>query len=282
MKLSQAVQMHAAALRRRDRSARTIDFYATWLTSLSDTTGSPEVETVTLAQLREWVDSLYARKLAPGTIRGAALTAKVFFNWCEREGIVTSSPAKRLELPAVKKRTPDVLTTNDVLTLTNDLARHSRNPKRDIALIVAWAETGCRSGEILSLTTESVHPADRYAVVEGKGKQLRWVYFGEATEDTMTEWLAARNDQPGNLFQVTRDGIRQILRRLTARTGIKLHPHKLRRSAATLRAARGMSAPALQAMFGWSNLSTAERYVAAARTREQAAATAPLDGARFR
>ena len=278
MNISQAMQQHAAALRRRTRSPRTIKFYADWLTAFDTFNGRVDLEAITLAQLRGWIDSLLVRKLSPNTVRGAAMTAKVFFRWCVREELLERSPADRLELPTIGKREPDVLTTNDLLTLINDVTRNSKHPARDTALLCFWSESGCRIGEIETLNVGDLQLSEKYAVVTGKGNKQRWVFFGEASQQSLAEWLTVRSTGAGNLFRLTKSGIVQVLARMKKRTGIKVHPHKLRRSAATLRAARGMSARAMQDAFGWEQLSTAQKYVAAYETMRQAHSSNPLDG----
>jgi len=278
MQLQQAMLLHAAALRRRTRSPRTIKFYADWLTALDTFTDHAPVESITLAQLRAWIDSLLDRKLAANTIRGAAMTAKIFFGWCVREELIERSQAERLELPAIPKREPDVLTTNDLLTLINDVTRNSKHSARDTALLCFWSESGCRIGEIESLTITDLQLSERYAVVVGKGNKQRWVFFGEASQQSLAEWLTVRSTEAGSLFRLTKSGVAQVLVRLKKRTGIKVHPHKMRRSAATLRAAKGMSARAMQDTFGWEQLATAQKYVAAYETMQQARSSNPLDG----
>lgn len=278
MKLREALTRYTAALRRKRRAQRTIDVYTAWLDSLAQATGDPDIETITLDQLRAWSDSLVNRNLATNTLRNAAMTAKIFFKWCLYEQIIPANPADRLELPAASKRAPDALSTNDLLTLINDLTTHSRNRERDTALIVFMSESGCRVDEILTLQPAEMHIEEQYAIVTGKGNKQRWVYFGEASQACLRDWQPLRPAAAPNLFDISQSAVREVLRRLSQRTGIKLHPHKLRRSAATLRAAKGMTAPALQQSFGWKDLETAERYVAAARTREQAHSSNPLDG----
>jgi len=278
MELTTAVKLHAASLRRKNRSPRTIDFYATWLHALDNFNQHATLEEITLTQLREWIDSLIDRGLSPGTVRGAAMTAKVFFRWCTREGLIEKNVAERLELPQKRKRAPDVLTTADLLTLINDVTRHSKHRARDTALLCFWSETGCRIGELAELTPQNVRLQDGYAVVLGKGNKQRWVFFGDASKVSLADWLTVRPTTTPTLYGLTKSGLRQVLRRLSARTGLRLHPHKMRRSAATLRAARGISARALQDSFGWERLETANAYVAAAETQAQAQRSNPLDG----
>jgi len=278
MQLIEATALHAAALRRRKRSPRTIEFYAFWLSALARFLACPRLDAVTLADLRAWIDSLIARNLAPASMRGAGITAKVLFTWCVREELINSSPASRLELPQRVHRQPDPLTTNDLLTVINSIQCGGRHPARDTALVCFLAETGCRRSEVVTLTASDVHMQEGYAVVVGKGNKQRWVFFGEATTVALADWLKVRPESATTLFGVAASGLREVLRRLSVRTGLHLTPHRFRRSAATLRAARRIDAPALQSMMGWTDLVTANAYVAATDVAAAAARTNPLTG----
>ena len=278
MDTTTAIDLHAAALRRKNRSPRTIEFYAYWLHALEAFTNSADLESITLAHLRAWSDLLALKQLSPGSIRGAAMTAKVFFKWCTREGLITSNPAERLELPQRPRRIPTALSTSDVLTVINCVQQHSRNPIRDTALIVFMVETGVRRSELITLTPDDVHVPEGYAVVVGKGNKQRWVFFGEATTQTVTKWLQIRPGQTHNLWGIKESGLRAILRRIATKTGLKLHPHLFRRTSATLRAASGANATDLQLQFGWESVEMANSYVQRAQLQQRAAAQAPLRG----
>lgn len=278
MQLIEATALHTAALRRRKRSPRTIEFYLFWLQALDRFLMCPDIGDVTLADLRAWIDSLIARNLATASVRGAGITVKVFLSWCAREELINSSPAGRLELPQRVRRQPDPLTTNDLLTVINSIQCGGRHPARDTALVCFLAETGCRRTELVALAIADVHVDCGYAVVLGKGNRQRAVFFGEATVAALEDWLKVRPKSEETLFGMTASGLREVLRRLSAKTGLHLTPHRFRRSAATLRAARRIDAPALQSMMGWTDLVTANAYVAATQVAEAAARTHPLTG----
>ena len=84
---------------------------------------------------------------------------------------------------------------------------------------------------------------------------------------------AIQPDSPTELFFVTRTGkawtqreVRDALTRLGRRHGLRLHPHLLRHSAASISLARGANIEAVRDMLGHASLSTTQRYVRAAAT----------------
>lgn len=276
MQLQQAMQLFADHHALAEHSPRTIEFYSMWLQQFDQFLMLHDLQAVNLADLRGFSLSLQHRTLSPTTRRGAVLTLKIFFKWCLAEGLIETNPAIRLELPKKVKRIPNSLDTNDVITLINDVQNHSRNVIRDTALIVFIAESGARRAEVCALQPADVHVKDHYALVRGKGGKDRWAFFGEATIKTLGDWLVLRPEGLENLFGLGEDGLKEVLRRVSMRTGVKVHPHLLRRTSATLRAVNGASATDLQLQFGWEGVEMANSYVERARLRERAENQAPL------
>lgn len=64
----------------------------------------------------------------------------------------------------------------------------------------------------------------------------------------------------------TQREVRDTLTRLGRRRGLRLHPHLLRHSAASISLARGANIEAVRDMLGHASLSTTQRYVRAAAT----------------
>ena len=277
MLLLEALQLKAASLRRKKRSERTIEFYNSWIRSLNNFLMFKDLESITLQQLRLWIDSLIARGLATNSWRGAAMTAKIFFKWCTLEGMIDHNIADRLELPKAFKRIPDALETDQVLTILNDIDRNSLNHDRDVAIICFITQTGARLSEVATLTIDHLHIDDCYAIVIGKGNKQRFVFFGEAVQYTLRRWLVVRNSAAANVFGLKPSGIQELTKRLNRRSGIKCNPHKFRRTSATLRAENNAQANDLREMMGWESVEMAEHYIVQARLRKLARSTTPID-----
>jgi integrase/recombinase XerD len=286
MKLSEAIQLRSASLRRAKKSERTIEWYEMWLHDLRRSLLLDDLGLVTLDDLRRWMDGLVARGLSDHSLRGAVTTTHIFFRWCIAEGYRSDDPSPRLEKPKKPELIPHALDTDEVLALLNAAAR-SRNPQRDVALVVFLTETGLRRGELVKLTVEDVKFSAQagsggWVIVRcGKGKKDRFTPFGEATRQTLSEWLAVRSSDLPTLFGIGYEGLPQLLLRLRRRAGVKSHcnPHAFRHSAATLRVEASAEASDLQQYFGWSDIRQAESYTKMARERLQrrALATSPMD-----
>ena len=70
-----------------------------------------------------------------------------------------------------------------------------------------------------------------------------------------------RGDEPGALFWLKRDGVKMVLRRIQRETGLHLHSHKLRHTAATKLVRSGLDLHTVRRILGHNQLSTVEIYL---------------------
>jgi site-specific recombinase XerD len=284
MLLSNAIADRLAALRREGRSPRTIDWYAVWLEAFDRSLLIHEIQLVTLRDLRGFVDDLIAHDRKDSTIHGAQIALKAFFKWSLAEGLIESDPAARLEVRKVPKKDPESLDTSDVLALLN-AAHVTRHCERNRALIAFMTETGFRLKEVTDLLLKDLE-VDAMVVYtsqsldgrnSAKGNKQRFVPFGEVSQLLLREWLMVRPFHLETVFGLTGWGVRDMLDDLGQKVGIKVTPHKFRRTSATLRAEGNVETNTLQAIMGWETASIARYYVDRARLMQQARATSPMN-----
>jgi integrase/recombinase XerD len=150
-----------------------------------------------------------------------------------------------------------------------NVAAGSENPQRDQALLMFLSNTGVRLGELCALQPADVDLNSCSAIVTGKGDQERWVFYSEETHKALEAWLAVRPSSAANLFNLGYYGVGELLRRLAERahiTGVRVHPHAFRKTAAT-RFAEELDPHTLMQLFGWKQLKTSESYVYHSRAR---------------
>lgn len=140
---------------------------------------------------------------------------------------------------------------------------------RDLALIDMLASTGMRVGELVLLNREDINFAERECVVFGKGDKERIVYFDARTKIHLKNYLDSRTDNNNALFTSLRapyervkiGGIEVRLRELGKKLGIpKVHPHKFRRTLATMAIDKGMPVEQLQRLLGHQRIDTTMQY----------------------
>lgn len=279
MLLSQAIDDRLASLLRSGKSPKTAKFYRFWLNDLARVVLLPDVESVTLAQLRVWSDSLIARGLSVRSRMGAVASVRSFFKWCLRERLIDTDPSERLEKPQKPRQLPQALDTSDVLALLNACAATSR-PVRDLAIVALLVESGIRAGELSTLTLDRVHVDGRYIRVTGKTGD-RFCFFEASTQVALRRWLEIRPAQFATCFGLGITGVRLMLKRLAVLAHIdpdKIHPHVFRHTSVVLRIENGAEAADLMNIFGWSSPSMFAVYgkLATERMRARSMKSSPM------
>ena len=140
---------------------------------------------------------------------------------------------------------------------------------RDLAIIDMLASTGMRVGEMVLLNRDDINFLERECVVFGKGDMERIVYFDARAKIHLQEYLNSRADDNPALFLTLRapherikiGGIECRLREIGKRLNItKVHPHKFRRTLATMAIDKGMPIEQLQRLLGHQRIDTTLQY----------------------
>lgn len=186
------------------------------------------------------------------------------FSWLEEEDYILKSPVRRIH----KVRTGSNIkeTYSDEVM---ELMRDNCSELRDLAIIDMLASTGVRVGEMVLLNRTDVDFNERECIVFGKGNKARVVYFDARTKIHLQNYLKSRSDNnlalfvslkaPHNRLQI--GGVEARLRRLGKLLGIhKVHPHKFRRTLATMAIDKGMPIEQLQQLLGHKKIDTTLQY----------------------
>lgn len=187
-----------------------------------------------------------------------------FFSWLEDENYILKSPARRIH------KVKAALTIKETYTdEALEKMRDSCEEPRDLALIDILASTGMRVGELLLLNRDDINFEERECVVFGKGSKERMVYFDARTKIHLLTYLQGRTDDNPALFVSLRaphdrlkiGGVECRLRELGNKLNIeKVHPHKFRRTLATMAIDKGMPIEQLQQLLGHKRIDTTLQY----------------------
>lgn len=187
-----------------------------------------------------------------------------FFSWLEDEDYIIKSPVRRIH----KIKTPSMV--KETLTDENiERLRDECNNVRDLSLIELLISTGMRVGEIVNLNINDLNLEDRSCIVLGKGNKQREVYFDAKTKLHLKQYLYKRQDNNDALFVSSRkpyqrlsiSGIELIIRKLGNESNINnVHPHKFRRTLATMAIDKGMPIEQVQKLLGHVKIETTMHY----------------------
>lgn len=187
-----------------------------------------------------------------------------FFSWLEDEDYIIKSPVRRIHKIKTAIVVKEVLTDENLERLRDECENI-----RDLSLIELLISTGMRVGELVNLNINSLNFEDRSCIVLGKGNKEREVYFDAKTKLHLKEYIAKRNDSNEALFVSMREphqrlsisGIELIIRTLGMNSNInKVHPHKFRRTLATMAIDKGMPVEQVQKLLGHVKIETTMHY----------------------
>lgn len=245
-------------------SEKSLNYYqATILKMLTGV--NKNIQRITTDDLRSYL-TLYQQKKNSSkiTIDNIRRILSSFFSWLEDEDYILKSPVRRIH--KVKAATIIKETYTDEAL---ELMRDNCNNLRDLALIDMLASTGMRVGELVLLNIEDINFTERECVVFGKGSKERIVYFDARTKIHLQNYLNSRSDSNNALFvslkapfrRLKIGGIEVRLRELGKKLNItRVHPHKFRRTLATMAIDKGMPIEQLQKLLGHQRIDTTLQY----------------------
>ena len=187
-----------------------------------------------------------------------------FFAWLEDEDYIAKSPVRRIHKVKTDVLVKEVLTDEQL-----ELLRDNCTEKRDLAIIDLLSSTGIRVGELVGLNRKDIDFQERQCVVFGKGNKERIVYFNARTKLHLQDYLDSRDDQEDALFvslnspytRMTTGGIEVRIKELGKKINLpKVHPHKFRRTLATMAIDKGMPIEQVQKLLGHVRIDTTLRY----------------------
>ena len=187
-----------------------------------------------------------------------------FFSWLEEENYIIKSPVRRIHKVKIGKTVKETY-TDEALEQMRDHCDNSR----DLALVDLLASTGMRVGELVKLNRSDIDFHNRECVVTGKGDKQRRVYFDARTKIHLQKYLEERSDTNEALFvsllapydRLQISGVEIRLRQFGRELNIpKVHPHKFRRTLATMAIDKGMPIEQVQHLLGHQSLDTTLQY----------------------
>lgn len=258
------LELFLAAKRVEGCSEKTVKYYYSTIQNVVNHIHKDYTE-VTTDDLRVYLDDYQSNNLVSKvTIDNIRRILSSFFSWLEDEDYIVKSPVRRIHKVKTSKKVKDTYTDENL-----EKMRDSAESARDLAIIDMLASTGMRVGELVKLNRSDVNFQDREIVVLGKGDKQRVVYFDARTKLHLQNYIESRNDENEALFvslqkpndRLQISGVEIRLRELGKKLGInKVHPHKFRRTVATIAIDKGMPIEQVQHMLGHQSVDTTLQY----------------------
>lgn len=245
-------------------SDKTIHYYKSSIEKLIAAVKKNACEVVTNDIRCYLAEQQEQRGLSKVTIDNLRRIYSSFFSWLEDEDYITKSPVRRIHKVRTDALVKEVLTDENI-----EVLRDSCQDIRDVAMIDLLLSTGMRVGELVKINRDDIDFQERQCVVFGKGNKEREVYFNARTKIHLKRYLEQRTDANPALFvslhaphtRLTISGVEVRLRQLGKRVNLnKVHPHKFRRTLATMAIDKGMPIEQVQKMLGHVKIDTTLHY----------------------
>ncbi len=258
------IELFVIAKRVEGCSEKTLSYYKATITAMLSSVDKSPTQ-ITTEDLRTYlIEYQIHKKSSKTTIDNIRRILSSFFAWLEDEDYIVKSPIRRIHKIKTAINIKETYSDEDL-----EKMRDSCTQLRDLAIIDMLASTGMRIGEMVSLNRADINFEERECVVFGKGSKERIVYFDARTKIHLTNYLHSRNDDNPALFVSLRNphsrlqisGIESKLKAIGKILGIsRVHPHKFRRTLATMAIDKGMPIEQLQRLLGHQKIDTTLQY----------------------
>ena len=204
------------------------------------------------------------KKSSKVTIDNVRRIFSSFFSWLEDEDYILKSPVRRIHKIKTPRIIKEILSDEEI-----EVLRDNCKQIRDLTLIEILISTGIRVGELVKINRKDINFHERSCIVTGKGNKEREVYFDARSKIHLTQYLKSRTDDNEALFvslskphqRLSIGGVENILRKLGLKTQInKVHPHKFRRTLATMAIDKGMPIEQVHKLLGHVKIDTTLHY----------------------
>ena len=228
-----------------------------------------DFESLTEEMCSAWIADLFQNNVSARSIQRHVSSARGFFNYLKKSGVVRNSPFELINSPKSPSHLPNILSPEEVSQLLNFKPKNVQE-KRDLAIIELIYSSGLRVSETVNTNLGDFEDNKNFLRVLGKGSKTRLVPVGRYAKNAIEDWIIERNKlatKDGSLFvnlrgnRITTRSVQQRLKNIAIMQGLPpVNPHMLRHSFATHLLESSGDLRSIQELLGHSSLSTTQIY----------------------
>ena len=246
------------------------------------------IDLITADDIRYHIAKLIKRGISKAHVNNERHYLSSFFSWLMAEEMISKNPMLRIEAVKQQKRKEPAFKDDEI-----ELMRTFLRDWREKAIFETLLSTGCRVAELCSIKISDIDNDTIYVL--GKGNKFRYVYLNAKAKLTIARYLEERCDDNPYLFPraisnfvacasragranthewykspelvsqslpMDKSTAEQIMRRLGKKASIEnVHPHRFRRTCATLALRKGMPLELVSKMLGHESIGTTQIYL---------------------
>ena len=222
---------------------------------------------------KNFVNYLFEKGLAKSTINRKLTSINNFLEWASK--IEKNKSYYKFESLKTERKLPDILTSNYINTLINELPINTPKEVRNKAIVELLYSSGLRVSEVVNLKLNDLKDNKSLRVV-GKGRKVRILPMTDQAYKIISLWIKNfrknfLNDQVNNyLFLGVRGkqlSDREVRRIVKSSTGT--FPHNLRHTFATHILDGGADLRVVQELLGHSDPTTTQLYTHVSKKKLQ-------------
>jgi|TARA_B100001063_G_scaffold30782_1_gene23781 integrase/recombinase XerC len=253
-------------------SKNTVSSYQRDLNKLSKFLGASNINnfsSLTEEMCSSWIANLFQNNVGARSIQRHISSAKGFFNYLKKSGLVTESPFELINSPKSPSHLPNILSPEEVSQLLNFKPKNAQE-KRDLAIIELIYSSGLRVSETVNTNLKDFEDNKNFLRVLGKGSKTRLVPVGRYAQSAINDWIIERekfSTKDDALFinlrgsRITTRSVQERLKNIALVQGLPpVNPHMLRHSFATHLLESSGDLRSIQELLGHSSLSTTQIY----------------------
>jgi site-specific recombinase XerD len=219
---------------------------------------------VTEEHLKNFVEDLKKKNYTAKSVSRKINSIKTFYRFAEREHLVSSNPAMKLEYPKYENKLPRVLSPLEYRAL-RDAAREDT---RIYAIVELFLQTGLRISEVANLRLDDVKE-DSLFIRPFEGRDERQIPLNKPANAALQSYLKIRPKTDDSHVFITKTGkpllirnIRNSIDRYFRIAGIQAAKvNDLRHTWIAHHLQNGTSLLLVSKIAGHKRLSTTERYL---------------------
>ena len=252
---------------------RTLQFYNTILISFFKAVGK-RADEINANDIRLY----FARRelndrVSSVTRNNERRTLSTFYQWMNDEGFISNNPVRKIAQIKGKKEKKKAFSQMEI-----EKIRNGASNEKETAVIETLLSTGCRVSELCGIRVDEIQ--DDQVLVHGKGNKDRTCYLTAKAQLAINKWMKTqhfkkrhslgspylfpreRMNENELLLPMSTGGVESMVRDIGKRSGVeKCHPHRFRRTCATMALKRGMPIEQVSKMLGHESINTTQIYL---------------------
>lgn len=260
-------------------SGHTVEAYMKDIAQFSDfiaDLGLEPIFSVQVQHIRLWVVQLVEQNIRPSSIHRKISSLNTFFKYCQKKGLMSTNPAKGVQMPKVPQRLPKYVEQGQMGELLDKMESESADFSewRDRLVVELLYHTGMRRQELVGLTWKDVNFSLKQIKVLGKGGKERIVPISDEMCDMLQTYFKICKNQfeafesegqvilSGKGEKAYPEMIYRIVRRKLNQVDVKTQksPHVLRHSFATHMSNQGAPLNDVKELLGHASLASTQVY----------------------